>query len=59
MPVPDDAPAAAVEAARAFAATVAEDVRWMYEVGQLVRDHFGKPDSGYPDGPPPGAAARL
>ena len=26
------------------------------EVGQLVRDHFGKPDSGYQTAPPGGAA---
>ena len=48
VPVPEGTPAAAEEAARAFAVSVPSEWRWMYEVGQLVRDHFGRPDSGYP-----------
>ena len=48
VPVPEGTPAAAEEAARAFAMSVPSEWRFMYEVGQLVRDHFGRPDSGYP-----------
>ena len=49
VPVPEGVASAAVEAAREFAASVPSEWRWMYEVGQLVRDHFGRADSGYPD----------
>lgn len=56
VPVPEGVAAVAVEAACAFAASVPSEWRWMYEIGQLVRDHFGRTDSGYPD---QASAARL
>ena len=56
-PMPADAAESAKQAVRAFVAGVPSEYAWMYEAEQLVREHFAKPDSGYPDGPP--AAARL
>jgi hypothetical protein len=49
VPVPEGAAREVVGAAQEFAASVPSEWRWMYEVGQLIRDHFGRTDSGYPD----------